>query len=74
MWRRLPSVPKVRMAVLQQRRSERTRNGARRPGTSRPGPEARAGRVSEEARAPSPGSLLRRRRCGSPGHVAAADV
>jgi hypothetical protein len=30
--------------------------------------------VSEEVRRPRAGSLLRRRRCGDPGHVAAADV
>jgi hypothetical protein len=52
MWRRLPSVPKVRMAMLRRRRSERTRNGARQPGTPRPGPVARAGGVPEEARRP----------------------
>jgi hypothetical protein len=40
------------MAMLRRRRSERTRNGERRRGTSRPGPVARAGGVPEEARRP----------------------
>jgi hypothetical protein len=33
-----------------------------------------AGKASEERDAPVPGSLLRRRRCDDPGHVATANV
>jgi hypothetical protein len=52
----------------------RTRNEARRPRTSRPGPVAARARHPRRRDAPSPGPLLRHRRCGGPGHVAAADV
>jgi hypothetical protein len=73
-WRRLPPVPKARMAALRRRRFERTRSAARRPGTSHPGPAAARARCPEGSNASRAGSLLRRRRCSGPGHVAAADV